>query len=903
MKTTLLITLACCLSQAVFGQKTDSAPTLETVLEHIQVQRMLFPQEKIYLQTDKPYYIAGEKVFFRIFLLDAFSNQPAEISRYVYVELINPIDTVVIRQQIHPQPNALFYGALALPEYLPQGDYRIRAYTRFMENAGEACFYTQPVYIADPNAVRMAVEPTFDLDKNGQVGVNLRFSNPQTNESQTPEGVSVCLNRESPIALSGDSKGRINTTFKLAGDAPERTLLVEYVHDKKVLGQYLRIPVPQGKPAVSFYPEGGHIIEGRLNKIAFEALLPNGQATEARGTVFNSQGAAVSEFATLHEGMGLIALPAEPGECYYAVCYYEQDTLRVDIPASRGNTVSLATQWNRNRLSVTLNKPAGMPRQKLYLIAYCRGVVFYSGAWDWSKEYIALDKTQMPSGVSHFLLVTEDFHPLSERQVFFFNEAEQARAEIQPQAERFSRRERVELAVQLNKITPDTLPGTFAISVTDDQDVIPDTTSTILSYILLESEIQGPLFNAASYLSPQSETKADLLMMTHGWNRYAIPEAIQGDFRIPTHDLETSQRFSGVVKGGLSSKPYKGANVTLSDFNIGYYDMVETDADGRFELSGFEFPDSTQYMLQAQPSKGKDRLELYLDEAKYPAVTPGFSCHAHQDRRIIHPDFSEYVAKADRKYTTENGIRTIDLPEVAVKASRIEKKDYYRNEYNIRPDHILDATDLERAANPDPRMLLLRLPGVVINGGVISIHRSSTVSFKYSKPILFVIDGQRHEYKPGRDIDLVEFQKNTLNLINVADIVQVNLISGPQSIMYDADGGVIEFITKNKPAQLKKLKPVELPRYNTKAVIPLGYQQPLEFYAPKYDTQTALQSPLPDLRSTIYWKPDGIADLDGKASFDFYTADSPSTYSVIIEGVMPDGKLIYQRKKAVVTVK
>ena len=60
-------------------------------------QLTVFPQEKIYVHTDKPYYISGERIWFRAYLADAINHVPSPASRYVYVELINPLDSIVTR--------------------------------------------------------------------------------------------------------------------------------------------------------------------------------------------------------------------------------------------------------------------------------------------------------------------------------------------------------------------------------------------------------------------------------------------------------------------------------------------------------------------------------------------------------------------------------------------------------------------------------------------------------------------------------------------------------------------------------------------------------------------------------------------------------------------------------------
>jgi uncharacterized protein YfaS (alpha-2-macroglobulin family) len=77
--------------------------------------------------------------------------------------------------------------------------------------------------------------------------------------------------------------------------------------------------------------------------------------------------------------------------------------------------------------------------------------------------------------------------------------------------------------------------------------------------------------------------------------------------------------------------------------------------------------------------------------------------------------------------------------------------------------------------------------------------------------------------------------------------------------------------------------------------MPLGFQKPAEFYAPKYDKLA--QTTKPDLRTTIHWQPSLTTDENGTASFSFYTADVPGTYTVVIEGVTDCGKIVYKRDK------
>jgi len=144
--TIIIILFTGCLT-ALYGQEDT---TLVRAIDNITKQLIVFPQEKIYLQTDKPYYITGENIFFRAFLLDALTNKQESSSRYVYVELISRADSVVKRVKIRPDSLNLFYGAIPLPEKLKQGVYQIRAYTRYMQNQDESSFFSKQVRIGDP---------------------------------------------------------------------------------------------------------------------------------------------------------------------------------------------------------------------------------------------------------------------------------------------------------------------------------------------------------------------------------------------------------------------------------------------------------------------------------------------------------------------------------------------------------------------------------------------------------------------------------------------------------------------------------------------------------------------------------------------------------------------------------
>ena len=53
----------------------------------------------------------------------------------------------------------------------------------------------------------------------------------------------------------------------------------------------------------------------------------------------------------------------------------------------------------------------------------------------------------------------------------------------------------------------------------------------------------------------------------------------------------------------------------------------------------------------------------------------------------------------------------------------------------------------------------------------------------------------------------------------------------------------------------------------------------------------------PDLRTTIHWQPVVQTDSEDVASFEFYTANDNTSYTVIIEGLANDGSIIRIRRR------
>ena len=305
-------------------------------------QLAVFPQEKIYLHTDKPYYISGERIWFRAHLVNAATHIPEPVSRYVYVELINPLDSMITRVKIVRVEGA-YHGYLLIPTDLPEGDYTMRAYTAFMQSQEEHYFCAKTIRIVDPQARVIHTETKFTFESNQRIQATFRFSNVSTSEALNPQSVKVSVNDGRMMNLKMESNGTTGFNFNLPANSRKRTILLTVEAFNNPYRKFIQIPMPDDDFDVGFYPEGGSLMQGALCKMVFKAMKSNGQATHISGVVYDQTGTEIAEIHSEHLGMGTFFLNAEKGKTYYAICENDKgQTKRFNLPVALNHGYALS---------------------------------------------------------------------------------------------------------------------------------------------------------------------------------------------------------------------------------------------------------------------------------------------------------------------------------------------------------------------------------------------------------------------------------------------------------------------------------------------------------------------------------------------------------------------------------
>lgn len=106
-------------------------------------------QEKVYLHTDKPYYYAGDSLFFKGYFAYGNPYLRDELSKVLHVEVISNARDILLAKKF-PIRDGIVVGDLLLPDSLEGEYYYLRAYTNWMRNYGPNQYFMQALPVLNP---------------------------------------------------------------------------------------------------------------------------------------------------------------------------------------------------------------------------------------------------------------------------------------------------------------------------------------------------------------------------------------------------------------------------------------------------------------------------------------------------------------------------------------------------------------------------------------------------------------------------------------------------------------------------------------------------------------------------------------------------------------------------------
>lgn len=200
-------------------------------------------REEIFVHTDRDTYIAGEDMWFNLYLIDRKSNKPVFDDKIAYFELLTQENLPVIQKKIFID-KASGSGHMALPDTLSPGTYTIRAYTSRMKN-----FLPYNCYMKDFEVYNALIRKPFRR----KIYSDDRFSTSKSainNSSISSTGMKVSVNNSDSgmleIIVNSDSRflsDNGNTLFVLIHTHG----IINHISSEKISDEVTIIRVPKSK--------------------------------------------------------------------------------------------------------------------------------------------------------------------------------------------------------------------------------------------------------------------------------------------------------------------------------------------------------------------------------------------------------------------------------------------------------------------------------------------------------------------------------------------------------------------------------------------------------------------------------------------------------------------------------
>ena len=870
--------ILCLLAIISFCSFTTEDPFL-ALLKKLEEFTKRYPTEKVHLHLDKPYYAAGDNIWFKAYVADSRTSQPTSESKILYVELVSETDSVNKQLRL-PMENGISWGDFKLADTLVEGNYRIRAYTQLMRNAGPEFFFDKVIKIGNKWNNRAFAKTTFStLKKEGveQVTSSIVFTD-NTEKAIADKSVSYVVKYDNKT-IKGQTRtnvvGQVN--ILLPSDARTGSIATRINLGKGITSvKTTPILLESNKIDVQFLPEGGKMVQGITSRVAFKAINMNGMGVDVNGSIIDDKNEEVSTFQTSHLGMGSFYISPMAGRTYRAkIKKNDGSNYLVALPKVETNgyliSVNQSDTTNLN-IKITLSTDL-VNKGELNLIAHRDGRVYLSTKIATAKQVakITIPNNKFPPGIIQLTLFSPEGNPIAERLVFVNNASETIDVGLKDLKASYNKKEKVTL--QLGEDTK----GSFSVSVTNADVVTPDEAneSNIFVSMLLKAGLKGYIENPNYYFadtSTQARQHLDNLLLTQGWRKMDWKKVANTSLADQKYPVEKSISISGIIT--KDKKPLPNSKISLMTNKDGMF-VIDTPSDknGRFIFEGLEFADSTKFIIQARSELGKKTVDITLDLVEGQQVT---STKGYGDIEVNVNQSMQGYLKESAVYFEEQSKQGLMSKTVLLKEVKIEgkKTNPAKNSSNYNgagnADQVFDGEDMINSPS-----IANFLHGKISGGSIISGKPMITRYGAPPVPFVVLVDGNMAD------------PSFNLRDINPEDVESIEiLMSFAKKAVYgkNSGDGMMLITTRRGPPRWPVVK--YAPGVIT--YTPKGYYNAREFYSPMYDVAP---SDKPDLRTTVFWAPNLVTDETGKIEFDYFNTDQAGNYRIVIEGFDAEGRL------------
>jgi len=878
-----------------FRPKEIEIPEADSVVKIMN--KTLVAVENVYIETDRPDYLAGDTIWFSAFVLDNLKMDSTSLSKILYVDLINADNKPEKHLKLFIR-NGRSDGDFIINKDSKDGIYRLRAYTQYMRSF-------QSEYLFEKN---ISVHKS---DFNNTIIVN-----PVVNKSIEGDSVDLNIKTIIPDEYNAQDKrleviARLNDTLNVRktfsfnkylngsmGFFVPSSLSCSFVDIKLILSdkaaiseQRLSIPLKSGIN-LQFFPESGKMVDGINTVIAYKASDNKGYPTEFSANITDENNNTIKNISGDISGVGRFEFTPEYNHSYKALVNLSGAKYSFNLPDVEPK--GFIINFNSDSSEIIIKNNQNNVKSRYYLLFSVRGTVYASieTTLDNKPLKIHLPLKMYPKGILQITLLDSLFHPLAERLVFNNRSDQKMFINIETDKKVYRRREKVNLTLNVTDAAGNPVRSSLSLAVVDASESDSSINSPdIESYLYLTSELKGvidyKLLNLSDTTS-DGDAKRDLVMMTQGWRNYLWNSIRYTNILKVLYPIEKGFCIDGTVFNFNNRKSCSGYKLNYFDFKSGINGVTEVDENNKFEIEIPLFFNSHIYFIQNLNNKDKiGNLGFILDTFPLPDIS-------YRKNELPYNLYKAgYLKALDKKISeidSANGpdIKYINLPEVKITA-KPDRSGYSAPEITINLDK-RDPTGKKYSS-------LFQMIYEEFGEKAFTATGYGTNGKMYN-PIL-VVNGApltASECPPCHDFNAYAW----------ASAIPINEISDVK--FYEAESKYSQWLSP-PPHIIKDMsewvKGLYMPPADPKIYFPVvsfktysnsyrgnprgaiifpfqGIYMAREFYQPDYENKN-IQTP--DNRTTIYWNPEVQTDSTGTARISFYNSDLKGKATIRISGV------------------
>ena len=476
----------------------DSLMSFPLTIQRLRAFGERIPQEKVYVHMDNRCYFLGDTIWFKAYTQQTNDGKPSEMSGTLYVELFDQEGYLKERKLVEMNKGQ-GCGFFATDTTMYGGFYELRAYTRWQLNWGEYEHRHQPTAKRWFFNEAMSHEYFRDYEK--------------------------LYSRTFPVF----ERQQIPGAYYL--DMTPRPMEREsFTKEEKATA------------SVRFYPEGGSLVEGLPCRVAYEAVMTNGQVMDG---VLLVGGDSVP---VVNRGRGMFTLTPTGGNMPQAVFVDTAGTrVKCSLPKAERDGVILKVTREGNMWVMETRTAGSVPQDSLYLTVMQQGRLRH--AWKIGGQVFSLSVSadSLPVGVNQATVSDVSGRVWADRLFFVGREGmDRPTVTMGGDMQGLQPYQKVQLGVQSPK------GGcTLSLAVRDAARQHGNfDNGSILTELLLCSEVKGFIPRPGYFFEKDDDAHRnalDLLMMTQGWRRFDWREmAVRGEFEM-LHPAERTPVLTGVA--------------------------------------------------------------------------------------------------------------------------------------------------------------------------------------------------------------------------------------------------------------------------------------------------------------------------------------------------------------------